>query len=292
MRRLALVLALVAAGCSGRRAPADAPSAALVAASDDAVVATVDGRPIYASAVAAQARARGVDARAALSDLLDAEALAGEAARRGLDRDLDVRLDTKGALVRRLLETTFDKEVTPADVPTQWVRREYRRRLPYLSHSLYVDVWHFYVPVAKNATADEKARARARAEALAKRARGMTLEQFKQLATDEKLPNEEVVTARDGWVQRPFSEAAFAQLHQPGDTTSGIIETTYGYHVEHLIRFIPPVHITIDEAEPKLREGLFPAWRKPAFERFVDDAMSRHRIEKHPERLPAEPSPP
>jgi hypothetical protein len=285
MRRL-IVAALVAAGCSHGGAPSDAPVAPLVAASSDDAVATVDGRPIYATAVAAQARARGVDKRTALADLVDAEVLAGEAGRRGLDRDLDVRLETRGALGRRLVSTTFEREVTPADVPDAIVRREYQRRLPYLNHGTYADVWHLYVPVAASAPPDDKVRALARAEALAKKARGLSLAEFKQLAADEKLPSEEVVTARDGWVERPFSEAAFAQLKKPGDSTASVVTTSYGFHVEHLIRWIPPEHITLAEAAPKIREGVFPEWRKQAFARFVDEAVARHRVELHPEHLP------
>lgn len=277
MRRLVL---LVLVGCSRAGAPVDAPPAPLVATSDDVVLATVDGRPIYAAAVAEQARARGVDARTALADLVDAEVLAGEAARRGLDRDLDVRLETRGAEVRRLLASTFEHDVTAANVPEAWVRRDYDRKRPYLDHSTYADVWHFVVPFTP-----DKETARARVLELAKRARGMTLEQFKQLGASEKLTNEEVVTARDGWVQRPFSEAAFAQLKKPGDTTSGLIETTFGYHVEYLIRWIPPEHISLAEAAPKLRQAMFPAFQKQAFARFVDDAIARHHVELHPEHL-------
>ena len=283
MRRLALV-ALVAVGCSHRTAAPDAPAAALAAQSDDAVVATVDGRPIYAHAVAVQARARGVDARTALEDLIQAEALAGEAARRGLDRDLEVRLAARGALVRRYLQETFERELTPADVPAVLVRRTYNLNRNMFDHSLYVDVWHILVPVAKDAPAAERAQARARAEAIADKARGVgSLAAFKALAGD--LRNEEVVTARDGWTEPSFSHAAFAQLHQPGDTT-GVVQTSYGYHVEYLIRFIPPVHVPLGEVEGKLRAGLFPEVQKKAFGHFVDEAMARHRVVEHPERLP------
>jgi hypothetical protein len=283
--RRALVLAALFAGCGGGAAP-DAPVAPLVAETQDDVVATVDGRPIHATAVAAQARARGVDVRTALEDLIKAEALAGEAARRGLDRNLEVRIETRGALARRYLQTTFEREVTAAQVPEPALRREYQRQLPYLNHSTYADVWHFFVPVAKNATDAEKAAARARVEALAKKARGLSLDQFKQLARDEGLQNEEIVTAKDGWVQKPFSYAAFEQLKNPGDTTHGIIETTFGYHVEHLIRWVPPVHIPFDEAVPRLRDGMFGEYQKFAFKKAVDDVMARHHVETHPERLP------
>lgn len=286
MRRPGLAVvgfALCAAACSHPRAPRDAPVAALAPRADDVVVATVDGRPIYAGAVAAQARARGVDARTALGDLVDAEALAGEAARRGLDRDLDVRLAAKGALVRRLLAQTFERDVTPADVPAPLVRQAYDRNRNLFDHDLYVDVWHILVPVNKGATPAERAQARARAEEIARRARGCgSLAAFQALAGDLRI--EEVVTARDGWTEPAFSHAAFAQLHRPGDTT-GVVETSYGYHVEYLVRFIPPEHRRLGEVEPALRARIFPEVQKKAFAQFVAEAMARHHVVVHPERL-------
>lgn len=284
MRR-ALVVALVLGGCSHPPA-SDAPVAPLTAQSSDEVVATVDGRPISAAAVAQQARAHGVDRKTALAELIDAEALAGEAARRGLDRELEVRDETKGAMVRRYLKRDFEPSVTPADVPDQVVRREYQSRLAYLVHDTYADVWHFIVPVAANASPADKAAARTRAEALARQARGLSLDAFKKLAEDAGLHSEEVVTARDGWVQRPFSEAAFAQLHKPGDVTSEPAQTTFGFHVLHLIRFIPPEHVTIEQAAPKIREGVFPELQRRWFAKLVDEAMARHKVELHPEHLP------
>jgi peptidyl-prolyl cis-trans isomerase C len=284
MRRALAVAALFVGSCSHPPA-SDAPVAPLRAQSSDEIVATVDGQPIYASAIAMQARARGVDRKTALADLVDAEALAGEAARRGLDRDLEVRDETKGALVRRYLARDFEPTVTPADVPDQVVRREYQSRLAYLVHDTYADVWQLLVPVAANASPADKAAARARAEALAKQARGLSLDAFKKLADDAGLHSEEIVSARDGWVQKPFSEAAFA-LEKPGDTSSAPVETTFGYHVLHLIRFIPPEHVTLAAAAPKIKEGVFPEFQRRWFGKLVDEAMARHKVELHPEHLP------
>jgi len=62
--------------------------------------------------------------------------------------------------------------------------------------------------------------------------------------------------------------------------------TTFGYHVEYLIRWIPPEHVTLGEAAPKIREKLFPEMQKRFFAKFVDEAMARHKVETHPEHLP------
>lgn len=285
-RWVVAVVALVGAGCSRGGVPADVAVAPLVAPSDDAVVATVDGRPIYARAVADQARARGVDVRRALQDLVDAEVLAGEAARRGLASDLQVRDETKGALVRAYLGATFERDVTSADVPAISVRRAYIANKWRFDHSIMADVWHLLVQVPKGASAEERQKARARAEALARRARGIgSLDAFKQLASDEKLYNERFATAKDGIAEKSFSEPLFAEVRQPGDT-SGVLETSYGYHVAYLIRWIPATHVTVQEAEPTLRSGLFPELQKKAFGHLLDEAMSRYHIEQHPERLP------
>jgi len=197
-----------------------------------------------------------------------------------------VRDETKGALVRRYLKLGFEPTVHPEDVPELAVKREYQRNLAYLNHNTYADVWHILVPVAKNATPEEKQAARARARELAKRARGMTVDQFQALGKSEGLRTEEIVTARDGWVERPYSEAAFTQLKKPGDTTTSLVETSYGYHVLYLVKWIPAEHISISEAAPKIREGVFPEYQKRAFAKLVDEAMARHKVERHPEHLP------
>jgi len=286
MRRVAVVAIVVVGGCARGGGGAKAPAASLVAEASDTVVATVDGRPIYAAAVAEEARARGVDRKTALADLVDAEVLAGEAARRGLDHDLEVRDETKGALVRRLLQLGFEREVTAADVPELAVKREYQRNLAYLNHGVYVDVWHFLVPVKKGAPPEVKEEARARAAALARRAKGLSLDEFKQLGQSEGLRTEEIVTARDGWTERPFSEAAFTLLKNPGDTTTTDVETSYGFHVLYLVKWIPAEHVSQAQAAPKLREKLFGDYQRRAFAKLVDEAMARYKIELHPEHLP------
>jgi peptidyl-prolyl cis-trans isomerase C len=285
------------AGCrrdTGART-ASGPAVPLVAApasGADDVVATVDGRPIRASEVALQARVRGVDARQALRDLVDAEVLAGAAAARGLDRDRAVIEAVKQEMVRRWLAVEFEPKAGPDAIPERLVRRTYNRNVNLFDHSEYVDVWHILTPVAKNATPEQKAAARADAEELAEKAKGLDEAAFKALATTKrKSPGdpfrlERIITARDGWTVKEFSYPAHDLLKKPGDV-SPVVETSYGYHVIFLVKRIPPVHMTVAEAAPKIREGLLADFQRLELVRRVDELMHAHAVMVRPERIPA-----
>jgi hypothetical protein len=191
--------------------------------------------------------------------------------------------------VRRYLATSFEKEITPDSVPERDVRRWFNARINQFDHSQLVDVWHILVPIT-GATPEQKQAARALAETLAQKARKVkSAEEFKALADGVTSPTqplkvEQVLTARDGWTERPFSEAAFVQLKNKGDTT-GVVETSYGYHVEYLNRWIPPIHIPLSDVAPKIRKGLFPTFQQKEFPRWVADLAKSHQVTVHPERL-------
>lgn len=89
---------------------------------DDVVVAHVAGRPVWGSCVAAQARGRHVDVRAALADCIDLELAAQEAARRGLARDPEVLERAQQLLVAGFIDRDFRGRFrTPADLPAGFV---------------------------------------------------------------------------------------------------------------------------------------------------------------------------
>jgi hypothetical protein len=251
----------------------------------DAIVATVDGRPIRASQVADQARAAGSSAKDALAVLVDAEVLVSEAARRGIDQNLDAQEAAEAVAVRRLLASSFEVEVTPASVPLGLVKKIYEKNRLALDHDLEVDVWHILVPT-RGLDDAKKAAARVAAEDLAKRARAVhDLEAFKALAAT--VPGgkyEHVVTEKDGWTLKEFSYPAFEQLHQPGDVSS-VVETSFGFHVMYLVGLVPPRHTSLAEAEPELRKGVFPEFQKPEFIHFCERLAGDHQITLHAEKL-------
>jgi hypothetical protein len=99
-----------------------------VAGPDDVVVARVDGQPVFASCVAAQAVGRPIGARAALDECIALELGAQEALRRALDRDPELT----ETYVKTLATALVDREVrgkvsTTADLPAPLVEDVFKK---------------------------------------------------------------------------------------------------------------------------------------------------------------------
>lgn len=175
--------ALAACGSSGSGAgPAPARAPVVIATprltADDTPVATVNGRPVWASCVAAQGRAAAgndVARRAAgLDQCIAFELLAQAAEHRGLAAAPEVVEAARGAAVNRLVEADFEQRYrTPADLAPQvdamMKTNEWRLHVLELRASSFARF-----VVAKDAAPDADARARALAERLAGELRGQT----------------------------------------------------------------------------------------------------------------------
>jgi hypothetical protein len=165
---------------SGGRSAAAAPRAIATPAmtADDAPVATVNGRAVWASCVAAQARriAGGEAERraAALDQCIAFELLAQSADARGLAAAPEVGDAARTAAVSRLVETEFEQRYrTPADLA------------PQIDAVLQASPWRLHPPemrastfarfiAAKDAPAELDARAHALADRLAGELTGQT----------------------------------------------------------------------------------------------------------------------
>lgn len=190
LARLAVAALVVAslgvAACrsgSGARSAPGAAAPAVIAtprsSADDAAVATVNGRTVWASCVAAQARtiAGGSDqARraAALDQCIAFELLAQAAEARGLGAAPEVVEAARSAAVNRLVETDFERRYrTPADLAPQidavMKNNEWRLHVLDLRASTFA---RFVVPTGAPPEID--ARAHALAERLAAELAGQT----------------------------------------------------------------------------------------------------------------------
>jgi len=236
MRTLVLMLApwLAACGGSSGPAPAPAPPSAVIATprltADDFEVARVNGRPVWASCVAAQARATAAASptasgtadqqrAGALDQCIAFELLAQAAEARGLAKARDVAEATRTAAVNRLVATDFEQRYrTPDDLkkPLDLVISRNERRMHIIEQrsSTYA---RFVVP--KDAPPELDARAHALADRLAAELAGEAglygthlTDAATRLAagTGQKLETSDVQpTRRDGLVE-PYAQALYA----------------------------------------------------------------------------------
>jgi hypothetical protein len=185
MRAITFALgALAAASACGRSStgPAAPPVPTAIATpplfADDAPVATVNGRAVWGSCVATQARAVAGTAEqrraAALDQCIAFELLSQAAEARGLAAGPEVAEAVRGAAVNRLVETDFERRYrTPADLAPQIDL--VLKGNPWLLHILELrgsSFARFVVP--KGAPPEVEAAARALAERLAGELAGQT----------------------------------------------------------------------------------------------------------------------
>jgi hypothetical protein len=161
----ALVLATLTA-CGGASAPTENATIAISpvapkAGADDVIVATVAGRPVWGSCVAAQAATHKLGKTAALDQCIAFELLAQAAEARGLDRDSEVVEAARTAMVSQLVAIAFDSVYkTPADLGDQFQKiiekNKWRMHRPEYRGSTFVRV---VVPDGSPADVDASAHA-------------------------------------------------------------------------------------------------------------------------------------
>jgi len=300
----ATALALAAAACGTEappppRAGAPAPAASPAAGPDDAVVATVNGRPVWGSCVAAQA-ARGAASRrtalpealnAALDECVDFELLAQAAEARGLGRDPEVAEAERTAEVSRLVELGFEARYRSPDDLRAAVDRavdRYAAQLeqPELRASAFARV---EVPAGAPPEADAAARALAEriAGALAGE-RGLFAVHLREAADRIAAAGAGLRVAhgdfraasREGLVP-PYAEALFS-IPEVGRIAAPA-RTAWGWDVILLTRRVPAAVHTRDEVAAKV----FPDVRRRELSRWVNELAARSgiRVELDPARV-------
>lgn len=282
MRALACAL-LVACGGSADPTPRIGTGVSTVATRarpDDAIVAQVNGRPIYASCVEAQAKGRA--ARAGLDDCIAFELLAQEAERRGLAADPDVVDETRSALVNRVVETAYeDRYKTPADMGEVLAKAVERNRawldIPERRASAYVRF-----QIKPDAPADQDARAKELIEAFAQRVANETgltaghLDMFSKAFFDPQNVKVEVAVVpfftKNG-LALGYRDALF-DIPEIGRTSPHAVRTQWGWDVILLTDRLPAQKFTREQAATEA----FPEFRRSYFNAWVDQLAKANGI--------------
>jgi peptidyl-prolyl cis-trans isomerase C len=274
MRRLVLLLA----ACGGSTQPPppmpSGPPAPMVApgtGSDDVIVATVNGRPVWGSCVSAQH---------SLDDCIGFELMAQEAQKRGLDRDPDVALGTRTAMVSQLVAKEYEAKFThPGDFGDVWQRlvekQRYRWDHPEVRSS-------FYVRFSDQATAEKVAAAAAKQTGWMS---PMLYDLAKQTAGNTDFEHADVPPKLARQLEDHYGAALYA-IPAVG-STSPATHTQWGWDVILYSDVLPETHLTdqqlMAEVLQEVQRSFFSVWVHQ-----LELAMNLH-VEEHPEGLEALP---
>ena len=251
MRRLFLIAA--ACGGGGKQAPPapvgpPAPLVAPAAGSDDVVVATVNGRPVWGSCVRVQR---------SLDDCVAFELMAQEAEKRGLAVDHDVALATRTALVSRFVADQYEDKLTrPSDFGGAWEKQV----APFLYRVDHDEVRaSHYVRVQDPALAEQIA---TEAGKQAGWLPPMLDELADRLAAGRQIEKADVPFKMPVQLEDHYAKALFA-LPEVG-RTSPVTKTPWGYDIILYSDVLPARHPSQDEIIkellPPLKERYFSVW--------------------------------
>ncbi len=252
MRKL-LLIAAACGGGGGKQAPPapigpPAPLVATGSGSDDVVVATVNGRPVWGSCVRVQR---------SLDDCVAFELMAQEAEKRGLAKDDDVRLATRTALVSRFVADAYEDAMNkPSDFGGAWEKQV----APFIYRVDHDEVRaSHYVRVQDQALAEQIA-------AEAAKQTGWTAPMLDELAArlagGAKLDKADVSFKLPEQLVEPYRKALFA-LPEVG-RTSPATKTPWGWDVVLYTDVLPARHPSqeeiVKELLPPLKERYFSVW--------------------------------
>ena len=261
-----ILLALVLTACGERRA---APTPAHTAIGGESV-ARVGGVDLSASLVGSVAAARGVAAKVALGLLVDDVVAAKGAEARGLGQDPAASLERTASLARATVDrVAAEARATP---PTDAEVRALSE-----AHWVTVDspetfvVVHAVVVRPKTSDVALETAAKAVASAIAATEADATdPKDFKTRAAAVPHGKAEVVVedlepfTADGRIAVEGSESGYdprftagaATLRTPG-ATSGVVESSAGWHVIRLIERRPPVFMSPDARRARFASEVF-----------------------------------
>lgn len=290
-KRLAPLLCLLPASllCCCGQDPASDQSKSVIGlyspAKGDAVVARVQGRPIYAADLRRELRA-GRDRDQALKELIRREVLVIEALKRGHLSGPEVQRERRSALAETLIHRAFGAKFTKADIPSSMVARSFELNKRRFQHPELVDVSHILALWRKGMDPALKERARITAQEvhrLATATKSLSAAAFKAIAGQLRanaapieLRVERLRTPLRGYTVPAFADPAFA-LKAKGEI-SPVVHTRFGYHVIYLHERSPAVHKKLADVDHEIREKIFDEARQLSFERFAKGLEKAHGV--------------
>lgn len=278
---------LVVVGCGKAEVRQEVPWVPEVRPELGAVVARVQGTPIFAAEVAAQAAKTRKSARQALDDLVAFHVLAERVRDEWPPRDEKAQVLRREVMVQRFIEREFEARARPEDMPDTEVRQIYESARHSFVHGRLVEIAVVQITLGKNPSAERRAKARetgAALEAEVKKRKARTTDDFQSIATSEPWMGQRVRSyhfRQDVDNHSPYSSvfsAAVARLKKPGDVTP-LITDDLGLYIASYIAEIPPRNVPFEQVRQELRDAHYPRWRKSQFEALHRALAAQHVVE-------------
>ncbi|MFO0695717.1 MAG: peptidylprolyl isomerase [Polyangiales bacterium] len=216
---------------------------------------------------------------------VEAELLATEARRLGLDRERTIADHVKQDIVQLLVRKEFDERITPEGISDAEIAAYYQAHPDEFTRPEMVRASHIQVRT------EEEARA------LLEQARTADAAAFRQLARDRSVDSETKLSGGDlryfmrdgrpyGSPDRPVEavlvEAAFA-LHDVGDVAPQPIRVGENWSILKLTGRRPAETTPLAAASESIRRRLWREKRQEAVEAFVGSLQQRFPVVTHPE---------
>jgi len=269
--RALFVLAFAGCGTEPAREPLVGPPASVVApraSATDAIVASVNGKPVWGSCVAIQAQ-RGATRPTALSQCIDFEVLAQAADQRGYAVTPEVREATHTAMVNELVTSVYeDGYTTAAQFGPLW-QRALAQGAWKVSHENYRASSYVRISIAETTTQAEVDAAKRSADQIAAALATETglmgpslLELAQKAAPGIKIDHQDVTAFRAGALDKNYAAALFG-LHEIGRASTAV-RTKWGWDVIVWTDDVPEAHPSDAEITVKLlpdvKLGYFDHW--------------------------------
>ncbi|RMH37866.1 MAG: peptidylprolyl isomerase [Deltaproteobacteria bacterium] len=211
-----------------------------------------------------------------LDNLIRFEVLAGEAFRRGLDKDPDVVRTMKQVMIQKLMKDQFENAIKPEDITEQEMRAFYDAHRDEYNKPEEVRVSAIVVKDAQ--TADKVAK-------LAKGEQGRTNKGFRELVAQYSVDDASKVRggdlryfARDtDAVDKAVVEAAFG-LDKTGDVAGPIKGTDGRFYIIKKTGHRKALVKTFDEVKRQIQNRLYREKRTEAQKKFIEELRAKAKI--------------
>lgn len=188
-----------------------------------------------------------------------------------------LRQQTKmGLQVTKVLDAEVNSKIAVQDAD---VEKFYKENTERFKQGETVHASHILIGVPQGADAAAKAQARAKAQQVLKQVKAGG--DFSKLATENSQDSSaakggDLGFFPQGQMEPTFEKAAFAL--KPG-TTSGLVETPYGFHIIKSLERRPPRTAPLEEVAPQVKEFLTGQQRQAKITAFVDQVKAKGRVE-------------